>query len=202
MLVLDLFCGVKSLKRPCEDLGFDYFGIDIEEKFNPDLVADINTLGIKDLPKNIDIVWASPPCEHFSVASIGRHWNKDNSPKTENARFSLELVKNTIGLIEKINPRYFFIENPRGKLRKLPPMQDFPIRNTVTYCQYGDFRMKPTDIWTNNCIWKPKAPCKNGDSCHVSAPRGSQTGTQGKMSYEEKARVPYELLVEVLKSCK
>ena len=52
-------------------------------------------------------------------------------------------------------------------------------RYTVTYCQYGDNRMKPTDIWTNHPCPKFKPPCKNGDPCHVSAPRGSQTGTQG-----------------------
>lgn len=28
-------------------------------------------------------------------------------------------------------------------------MRSLP-RYTVTYCQYGDNRMKPTDIWTNH----------------------------------------------------
>ena len=43
---------------------------------------------------------------------------------------------------------YWIIENPRGKLRKLEIVKDLP-RTTVTYCQYGDIRMKPTDLWTN-----------------------------------------------------
>jgi hypothetical protein len=201
MLVLDLFCGIKSLKKPSEKLKFDYFSVDIEEKFNPDIIADINNIKRDDLPTNIDIVWASPPCEHFSVSSIGRHWNKDNSPKTELAEESLSLVRNTLNLIFEINPKYYFIENPRGKLRKFDFMCSLPIRNTVTYCQYGDFRMKPTDIWTNNSKWIPRPICKNGDSCHVSAPRGSRTGTQGKMSYEEKSKIPYDLLYEILISC-
>jgi len=202
MFVLDLFCGVKSLLQPCKDLGFEYFGIDIESKFNPDIVANINFLSIDQLPKNIDIVWASPPCEHFSVSSIGHHWNKDNTPKTQEAAGSLVLVKNTFNLIEQINPQYFFIENPRGKLRKLDVMKKAPIRNTVTYCQYGDFRMKPTDIWTNNSSWNPKPICHNGDPCHVAAPRGSRTGTQGVMSYEEKSKIPYDLLLEIMQSCR
>jgi hypothetical protein len=201
MLILDLFCGTKSLLKPCNDLGFEYFGVDIDKEFNPDLVADINFLNINMLPKNIDVIWASPPCEHFSVASIGRHWNKDNTPKTKNAETSLCLVKNMLQIIRDINPRYYFIENPRGKLRVLDVMNNVGIRNTVTYCQYGDFRMKPTDIWTNSYTWKPKPICKNGDPCHVSAPRGSVTGTQGKMKYKEKSKVPYDLLYEILKSC-
>jgi hypothetical protein len=39
---------------------------------------------------------------------------------------------------------------------------------------------KPTDLWGG---FPPslilKAPCKNGDPCHVAAPRGSSTGIQG-----------------------
>ena len=61
-------------------------------------------------------------------------------------------------------------------MRKMECMQDLP-RYTVTYCQYGDTRMKPTDIWTNHPNPKFKPPCKNGDKCHVAAPRGSRTGT-------------------------
>ena len=80
-------------------------------------------------------------------------------------------------------------------------------RATVTYCQYGDTRMKPTDIWTNHLDsplfskgWKPRPICKNGDNCHVSAPRGSQTGTQGLKDNYERSKVPYELCKEILLS--
>lgn len=58
--------------------------------------------------------------------------------------------------------------------------------------------MKPTDIWTNGFEWVHRPRCKNGDSCHVSAPRGSKTGTQGMGSYADKSIVPSGLWVEVL----
>ena len=51
-------------------------------------------------------------------------------------------------------------------------------RITVMYCQYGDKRMKPTDIWTNITNWEGKR-CKNRNLDHESAPRGAKTGTQG-----------------------
>ena len=35
-------------------------------------------------------------------------------------------------------------------------------RYTVTYCQYGDNRMKPTDIWTNHPEPKFLPMCHNG----------------------------------------
>jgi len=74
------------------------------------------------------------------------------------------------------------------------------LRRTVTYCQYGDTRMKPTDIWTNHKQWTPKPICKNGDSCHVSAPRGSRTGTQGLKGNMERSVVPRNLCIEILES--
>ena len=71
-------------------------------------------------------------------------------------------------------------------------MKDLP-RYTVTYCQYGDTRMKPTDIWTNHPEPRFKKMCKNGAPCHVSAPRGSQTGTQGIKGSVDRSRIPQEL---------
>lgn len=73
-------------------------------------------------------------------------------------------------------------------------MQGIP-RYTVTYCQYGDTRMKPTDIWTNHPMPNFKPPCHNGDSCHVSAPRGAKTGTQGLKNSILRAKIP-ELFCE------
>ena len=87
-------------------------------------------------------------------------------------------------------------------LRKMPWMQEFP-RHTIWYCQYGDDRAKPTDIWTNSTKWVPKPVCHNGnkDCHHQPAPRGSKTGTQGKKGHYERSRIPQQLCEEVLKSC-
>ncbi len=56
--------------------------------------------------------------------------------------------------------------------------------------------MKPTDIW-NNFGFEGRI-CKNGDSCHVSAPRGSKTGTQGEKSTELRGVIPEMLCNEIL----
>ena len=197
MKILDLFSGSQSLKQPSLDLGHEYFSVDIDASSNPDMIVDIKTLEWNSIPFSPDIIWASPPCTCFSVSSIGKHWNKDHTPKTQRAIEAKEIVKNTLFIIEQMNPKYYFMENPRGKLRKLDIVQDIPIRYTVTYCQYGDKRMKPTDIWTNCDKWIPRPMCNYGDPCHISAPRGSQTGTQG-MAKNDKWKVPYELLYEIL----
>jgi len=74
-------------------------------------------------------------------------------------------------------------------------------RYTVTYCQYGDTRMKPTDIWTNHQDPQFKPPCHNGDSCHVSAPRGARTGTQGLHGSVERSVIPKQLCEHIVDIC-
>jgi hypothetical protein len=140
-------------------------------------------------------VYEGGHCTAFSVAAIGKNWNKDYTPKSEGAVLGVRLVERTLEIIEyykRLNPDLiWYVENPRGMLRKLGLVPG--TRHTVTYCQYGDTRMKPTDIWTNDGSWQPKSPCKNGDPCHVAAPRGSRTGTQGLKGAYMRSQIPAAL---------
>ena len=198
MKILELFCGTKSFSNIAETRGHKVMTVDNNPVFNPVLLCDINTFKFNG--EKFDIVWASPPCECFSVATLGRNWNKDDTPKNDKTRSALKLLCRTVDIIKEINPEFYFIENPRCKTRKMQVMQQFH-RKTVTYCQYGDTRMKPTDIWTNAVDWKPKDPCKNGDKCHVAAPRGSRTGTQGLKDAKERGRIPGKLCLEIIEYC-
>jgi hypothetical protein len=203
MNILELFAGSKSIGNVAEQLRMNVYSSDIEQFGGIDYVVDILEFDVNKVPFKPDVIWASPPCTGFSVAAIGRNWTKtdgDAIPKSDTARLGIELVKKTIEIIDYFNPKYFFIENPRGMLRKLQIMQRFK-RHSVTYCQYGDSRMKPTDIWTNSETWIPRPACKNGDSCHISAPRGSRTGTQGLANAFERSKIPNQLCEEILKSC-
>lgn len=204
MRVLELFAGSRSIGKVAEQFGWEVFSVDINDFEGIDYVTDILDFDYAKLPWVPDIIWASPPCTTFSVASIGRHWNKDRTPKTDKAIHGLKIVKKTLEIIEHCTwhnrDLRYFIENPRGMLRKMDFMpNDF--RKGVTYCQYGDTRMKPTDIWTNCKQWEPKPMCKNGAPCHVAAPRGSSTGTQGLKGNYERSKIPKELCYEILVSC-
>ena len=72
---------------------------------------------------------------------------------------------------------------------------------TVTYCKYGERRMKPTDIFTNHPSPDFLPPCKNGDSCHDRAPRGSRAGTQGIAGAKDRARIPVMLCEHIVDVC-
>lgn len=202
MKTIELFCGTKSFSTVAREFGHSTLTVDNDSQFSPDVCADImkfTHLG------EIDILWASPPCQGFSVAQIGRNWHHDGAPKTPRAEEAMRLVRRTFELIDSIRPKWWFIENPVGKLRALPFMDELVkahggVRRTVTYCQYGDRRMKPTDIWTNVLEWTPRPTCKQGSPCHEAAPRGSRTGTQGLANAAERGRIPLDLFREALKS--
>lgn len=61
--------------------------------------------------------------------------------------------------------------------------------------------MKPTDIFTNHLDPQFKPMCKNGDKCHVAAPRGSKTGTQGLKNSKERSIIPKELCEYIVSIC-
>ena len=149
MKVLELFAGSRSIGNAAESLGYDVFSSDVNNFDKIDYVVDILNFDVKKVPFTPDIIWASPPCTYFSVASIGKHWNKDHTPKSKNALLGVKFVKKTIDIIKELKPKFWYIENPRGKLRKLQVVKGLP-KATVWYCAYGDNRAKPTDIWSNN----------------------------------------------------
>lgn len=203
MLVFDFFAGTRSSTRAFEDAGHTVISFDNDPQFDVTVQADVFELSAGDLIARFgqpDFVWASPPCTAFSVASMGYHWAPEREPKTVAAEVAMRLVTHTRKLLEDLNPKHgFVIENPRGMLRKLP-MLDGLSRHTVTYCQYGDDRMKPTDLWATLKNWTPRAMCKNGQPCHESAPRGAKTGTQGRGGAVLRSMVPYALGQEIMES--
>ncbi len=207
MKILELFAGTRSIGKAFEELGHEVYSIEWNKDFeNINWYADISTIKASDILERfgkVDVVWASPDCTTYSIAAISHHREKvegNLNPKSDYAKFCDLTNINVLKLIEELKPKYYFIENPRGGMRKMNFMKDLP-RYTVTYCQYGDSRMKPTDIWTNHPNPEFKPMCKNGSPCHVSAPRGSKTGTQGLKNSKDRSVIPYELCRHIASIC-
>ena len=199
MKVLELFAGTRSIGKAFERKGHTVYSVEWDKNFeNISLYADIGTLTVNDIIRlckgRPDVIWASPDCTTYSIASISHHRKRDLitgnlNPISEYAKFCDKVNNHVLDLIHELQPKFFFIENPRGGFRKMNFIKGVN-RYTITYCQYGDTRMKPTDIFTNypNPNFKPM--CHNGDKCHESAPRGSQTGTQGLKLTKDRSRIP------------
>ena len=210
MKVLDLFCGTKSIANAFAQRGHEVYTVDWNKEFDPSLCADIGTITANDIKKLCggvpDVIWASPDCTTFSIAAISHHRTQGENgvlyPKSDYAKRCDLIDKHIIDLIDELKPKYWFIENPMGGMRKASFMQDLnKYRHTVTYCQYGDTRMKPTDIWTNHPSPNFKPMCKNGMPCHQSAPRGARTGTQGLKGSKERSIIPKELCKHIVDIC-
>ena len=201
LLMIEFYSGSGHMAAAFKAAGWRVVTFDL---FHPaDHQKDILTLTREEIVSlcggEPSFMWFGTPCTGFSVASIGTHWGggwRKYEPKTDTARLGMALAAKNKEIVSWFPDAKWGIENPRGVLRKLPIYADLR-RETITFCQYGDDRMKPTDIWTNMNNWKPRPICKNGDSCHVRAPRGAKTGTQGLKGAYERAIYPIEFCKEI-----
>lgn len=215
MKVLELFAGTRSIGKAFEAAGHEVFSVEWDKNFeNIDLYADIMTVTAADILEKFgrpDVIWASPDCTTFSVAAISHHRRKNPEtgnldPISDYAKFCDTVDQHMIDLIRELNPKVYFIENPRGGMRKMTWMQGLP-RYTVTYCKYeldkpvSERRMKPTDIWTNCPNPQFRPTCKNGEPCHAAAPRGSATGTQGIKGSKDRSVIPRMLCEHIVYIC-
>ena len=198
-IVIDLFCGLGGFSSAFEES--DEWGVvtvDREERFDPDIQADVMDLRPCDLPAP-DVMLASPPCTCFSLAANGHHNHFDGSdPQTDDARTAVALVYHTLGLIQSLSPDYWFLENPRGKLRTVLGRPE----GTVSLCQYGYDWQKPTDLWGRHPWAFEYRQCSPGDDCHVAGPSGFDG--DGETSHErdpaERSKLPHGLSEQILES--
>lgn len=176
MKLLELFSGNGDISKAFKSKGWDVYKVDWSEKVEADLHADVLTLSAEDLIKLCggvpDVVWASPDCTTYSIATHRHRQAKTNfEPQTEYAKECDKVNNHLWGLIDDLTAqgtRTFFVENPRGRYRHMPFAQG-RTRHTVTYCSYGRPSMKPTDIFTNHPDPMFKPECKPSTKVHAHA---------------------------------
>jgi len=185
--MVDLFAGDLTASAAMRKRGWDVVSVDL-------LWGD-DVMKWKWDRRPVDLLWASPPCEKFSVAGHFKHFRYFGDrafPIDDEGQYALRLVERAFQIRRQMRPKFFVLENPRGLLRKLigPPTA------TTWYCQFGDERAKPTDLWMipqdGPDGFLPLPTCRNRATDHATAPRGAKTGTQGRKGIA-RAAVPYDL---------
>jgi len=193
---LDLFCGLGGFSAAFAD-SEDWIvtTVDIEERFEPDICADVFDLRPSDFEQEFDVVLASPPCTQFSSVawSHGKRISTDGVPLTDSAAESIALVYHALGLVRSLAPTYWFLENPQGALRWVigEPCA------TGDYCAYGHYTAKPTDLWGLH------PPMSYRRCQHNSHTRGDGVSDfeLGPSNPAERAKVPYELSDAIREAC-
>ena len=143
--------------------------LEIEDLFTPDLLGDILSFTVDDIIEACggvvpDVVYASPPCEAFSIMRCSLNWgdwdkekkaaaqkyiatrrqtpaNLAPTPKHPRAHHGRALMNHTLALIDglkALNPDlYWWMENPRGMMRYQAELSTLR-RETIHHASYHD----------------------------------------------------------------
>ena len=175
MRLLDLFSGTGSVAKVAAEAGWEVVSVDICDKLEiPTHKADILSWDYRIYPVgHFDVVWASPPCTHYSQA------------KTQGVRDiegSNRIVQRSLEIIRYFNPSRWFMENPdTGKLKDQFVVEGIPF-SIHDYCRYGFLYRKRTRIWSN--VPTESILCEGPGRC------SGMTDTRHKLSCGT-ARAPY-----------
>ena len=153
-VLLELFSGSGSVGKAFRAHGWDVISLDSDPKaFEATIAKDILEFEVSELGgRTVDLVWASPPCTHYSVArtKAAGIWDMTASDV---------LVLKALSIAWALGCP-IFVENPwTGKLKTRGWLEHLHLHR-VDYCKYGMPYRKRTAIWTDTA-WVPmRALCK------------------------------------------
>jgi len=201
MKVVELFAGTCSFSKVAKERGHDTWTTDYSEKFNCDLTGDILDYEVQkkvfEQVKKAKFVWMSPVCTTWSLASGNTYWDEFRQPRREESGTAIRMMMFCRFIADYCvkHNKYFLIENPNGRAVWI---MDNQYLKRAWYCQYGDTRAKPTNLWTNLPMSFRTCKNNNPDCNHIRAVRGSKTGTQGLKGNMERSIVPEQLCKEIM----
>lgn len=111
---------------------------------------------------DLDLIWASPPCLHFSTAFNAPKSKKARGEKGfENWKQDFSLIENTIDVIKKLKPKFWVIENVRGSIKDLEFLLGPPTQIIGSQVLWGNFpfiQLPPSfkknksdgDVWSSD----------------------------------------------------
>ena len=196
-LLLELFCGTKSVGKIAERRGYTVISLDNRPPTDPTICVDLLEWNYKDIATP-DFIWASPPCTTFSIAAHGVHRNLAHMEGfTEASRVGLLILRKTLEIIRYFEGKnknlQWCFENPRGFMRHTTEVMGIR-RETCCYCKYGHPFKKPTDIFSNFPLDLVMCREKRGE--HVCHHKRGKTGI-ATASMNDRFKIPAELLESI-----
>ena len=123
-LGIDYCCGLKGASQAWRELGWEVLTLDIEPRFEPDIVADLRSYSYHG--RRARLMWFSPPCDEFARESMP--WSRTG--KTPD----MSIYQACRRIIRESQPLFWVIENVRGA-------QPYFGKSTINF---GAFH-----LWTN-----------------------------------------------------
>ena len=211
--ILELFCGTKSVGNVFEKDGYEVISLDYNKKFNATHTEDILTWDYTQYPPGyFNVIWASPDCTTFSLATGGKYRTKTsiyglNNEYQIKATLGNNMVLRVIEIIKYFQPKSWFIENPRGLLKYFPPLNEFIAdeehnsnMNLVYYANYNNWGFpKPTNIWSNLPLWEnEKMPIMPEDTYMMKYHNYNKKEKRMYKAYQtnakERSKIPPDLI--------
>lgn len=170
MLALDLFCGAGGASRGIARAGYEVFGVDKAEQVNYPYTfyqgdaIEFMEEGLSDF----DFIWASPPCQAYSVSSASRR---------KEGYVYADLVEATRHYLQ-LSGKPYIIENVIGA----------PLLNPVKLCgtMFPDLKVFRHRLFESNMPLKVELKCnhtgheamkRRGDGCDFYTVAGHWPGT-------------------------
>jgi hypothetical protein len=197
---LDLFSGTGSISSAFRRAGHECDSLDLCPLGNPTFCVNVLEWDFRALPPgHYDCIWASVPCENYSVA-------RSNAATPRDLALADSIVQRTIEIIDYFKPKAFFVENPAGSL--LWRRFAWPRLVRTSYCQFGYKYQKHTTIATDAEGFALRPPC-GGQGCpqmrgrrHLEhAQKGGGGADNTYHSRAELHRIPQGLCEDVVRWC-
>ena len=193
--LLELFSGTGSIGKIFRARGWEVVSVDCDPKMNPTIVADIATFNYRMLGGRFDALWASPPCQMYSIAR-----SKAKTPR--DLEGSDRLVQKVKDMIDFFHPTFWVFENPQsGLLKGRRVVEGIPYVD-VDYCMYSWPYRKRTRIWTNATGQRWTRLCEHDceasdGNCHTNWAQKAGQHRGDKFTREELYAMPPLLCEEI-----
>jgi hypothetical protein len=209
--MLELFCGTKSVGDIFSSSGYDVISLDYNKKFNATHTEDILKWDYRQYPSGyFDVIWASPDCTTWSIATGGKYRTKAsiyglNNQHQAQASLGNEMVLRVMEIITYFQPKAWFIENPKGLLKYFPPLVQYidcvgANMNLIYYGNYNWGFPKPTNIWSNLPLWEDeKIPVMPADTYEIKYRKSKQRNERcyyafSNGSAKSRSKIPPDLI--------
>jgi C-5 cytosine-specific DNA methylase len=169
MHMLDLFAGSGGASRAAKVRGWKVTRIDNAPGTAANLRLDLTDwqTAVYAIDRPVDLLWASPPCTALSTVN----------QKRRDIGEGMLLVRATIALIQRLEPRWWVLENVHGATRAIGDLLGPPVQRHGSFYLWGNFPPFTAEV-----------------------PR-DKTKKSGRRRAERRAEIPYAISDGLVRAC-